>query len=97
MIEVLDEFSRRGTTLRAAAVDLAKKLRAKADVIFVECTLDHYLRALEKYRLYDDKSWSLTDCSSMVVMEDFAITDALTHDGDFEQAGFIALMRPRLL
>ena len=41
----------------------------------------------------DDKEWSLTDCMSFVVMDTRGITDALTPDEHFNQAGFNALMR----
>ena len=40
-----------------------------------------------------DKRWSLTDCISFVVMRDRGITDALTADRHFEQAGFVTLLR----
>ena len=40
-----------------------------------------------------DKDWSLTDCISFVVMEEHGITDALTGDHHFEQAGFRALLK----
>lgn len=95
MVEFLDEFSGRGEALRTSAADLVVNIRLRPDVIYVEGTPDHFARALEKYRRFRDKSWSLTDCSSMIVMEDLRITEALTYDRDFEQAGFIALMRPR--
>jgi len=39
-----------------------------------------------------DKKWSLTDCISFIVMQDLRLTDALTGDGDFVQAGFRKLM-----
>lgn len=39
-----------------------------------------------------DKEWSLTDCISFVVMEEYGVTESLTSDGDFEQAGFRALL-----
>jgi predicted nucleic acid-binding protein len=39
-----------------------------------------------------DKEWSLTDCTSFVVMEEYGLTDALTADRHFEQAGFKALL-----
>ena len=47
------------------------------------------LRAIEA-----DKNWSLTDCTSFVVMTDRAMTDALTGDRHFVQAGFRALLAP---
>ncbi len=40
-----------------------------------------------------DKDWSLTDCISFVVMHERGITEALTADHHFEQAGFVALLK----
>ncbi|MCU0568028.1 MAG: nucleic acid-binding protein [Oculatellaceae cyanobacterium Prado106] len=40
-----------------------------------------------------DKSWSLVDCTSFVVMQQLGIQDALTTDQHFEQAGFIRLLK----
>ena len=45
------------------------------------------------YRYRRDKDWPLTDCISFVVMADEEITDALTGDRHFEQAGFVALLK----
>jgi hypothetical protein len=39
-----------------------------------------------------DKDWGLTDCISFVVMKDTKMTEALTTDHHFEQAGFKALL-----
>jgi predicted nucleic acid-binding protein len=44
------------------------------------------------YRNRADKNWSLTDCISFVVMKRKGITEALTGDHHFEQAGFKALL-----
>ena len=41
------------------------------------------------YRARPDKAWSLTDCISFVVMTERKITEALTADHHFRQAGFI--------
>jgi predicted nucleic acid-binding protein len=46
-------------------------------------------------RLYgdrQDKQWSMTDCISFNLMEREGITDALTSDHHFEQAGFQILL-----
>lgn len=48
--------------------------------------------AIGLYQSRADKNWSLTDCLSFVVMERRALTEALTTDRHFEQAGFRANM-----
>lgn len=48
--------------------------------------------AFALYRKYQDKEWSLVDCVSFVVMQKENITQALTFDRHFVQAGFEALM-----
>ena len=44
------------------------------------------------YSRRPDKEWSLTDCISFVVMSDEGLTEALTGDHHFEQAGFTPLL-----
>jgi hypothetical protein len=39
-----------------------------------------------------DKTWPLTDCISFVVMREWDLTDALTADRHFVQAGFRTLL-----
>jgi predicted nucleic acid-binding protein len=40
-----------------------------------------------------DKTWSLVDCTSFVIMQQRNILEALTTDHHFEQAGFIQLLK----
>ena len=45
------------------------------------------------YEARPDKEWSLTDCLSMVVIEQQAILDVFTADHHFEQAGYNILLK----
>lgn len=53
-----------------------------------------YDAGIELYRARPDNDWSLTDCVSFVVMKERGISDALTGDHHFEQAGFAAMLKP---
>ena len=53
--------------------------------------LDHCLYGVPK-RVRQDKNWSVTDCTSFVVMREHNLTEALTADRHFEQAGFKAIL-----
>ena len=48
--------------------------------------------AVELYRKRLDQSCSLTDCSSFLIMNRLGLTEALTTDRHFLQAGFRALL-----
>jgi predicted nucleic acid-binding protein len=55
---------------------------------------NHWFRAgLNLYRQRPDKEWSLTDCISFEIMRTRDLTEALTTDHHFTQAGFRALLR----
>jgi predicted nucleic acid-binding protein len=55
-----------------------------------EATFD---KGVKLFEARADKEWSLTDCISFVVMQQEGITEALTGDHHFEQAGFVALLK----
>jgi hypothetical protein len=52
-----------------------------------------FRRGCDLFLARRDKEWSLTDCISFIIMKDRDITEALTFDHHFEQAGFKALLR----
>jgi predicted nucleic acid-binding protein len=68
-------------------------LLASAHLEIVPATNDWFFRGLALYRGRPDKEWSLTDCISFVVMGERSLTEALTSDHHFEQAGFTALLK----
>lgn len=78
---------------RAELVRLLNNLQSESDVIAVTEDAALWQRGWALYKSRPDKSWSLTDCISFIVMQDYRLTDALTTDAHFEQAGFHALLR----
>ena len=78
---------------RHAAVQLLDSLEADSTVEMVSLSDELYARALQLYRERPDKEWGLTDCVSFLVMRDRDLTEALTTDEHFQQAGFRALLR----
>jgi uncharacterized protein len=77
---------------RVLFLDFVDRLSKEPQWEVIEASKERYNRGLELFRAREDKEWSLTDCISFVVMRERAITDALTNDHHFAQAGFRVLM-----
>jgi predicted nucleic acid-binding protein len=58
----------------------------------VQMDADTLNKAANLYRNRTDKEWSLTDCTSFETMKARHISEALTGDRHFEQAGFVPLL-----
>ena len=93
LTEALNHLSREGEPLRFLAVQMVRGLEDSPDVEVVPQTNTQFRAAVERYISRGDQRWSLTDCASFLVMEERGITEALAYDRDFEQAGFVALLR----
>ena len=91
MLEIGNTLSKK--RYRAAAVELLCSLEADPSVVIVPFSPGLYTEAFDLYRSRLDKEWGLIDCASFVIMKARGITDALTADEHFEQAGFRALLR----
>ena len=78
---------------RQAAVQLLDALEADPTVDIVPLLEPLYARGMQLYRARPDQEWGLTDCVSFLVMQDRGLTEALTTDEHFQQAGFRALLR----
>jgi uncharacterized protein len=74
------------------AVEVIKTFRSSKEVTIVEQNSQLFLEGFEMYKKYKDKAWGIVDCISFVVMRENNITDALTADNHFKQAGFNILM-----
>ncbi|MBW4476085.1 MAG: PIN domain-containing protein [Tolypothrix brevis GSE-NOS-MK-07-07A] len=75
------------------AVKIIKHFLTSNEVEIVRLTPELFTQAFTLYKTHQDKAWGLVDCISFVVMKQTGVTQALTFDQHFVQAGFEALMR----
>jgi predicted nucleic acid-binding protein len=78
---------------KAMQIALLRDLRSApwVEMIHVDAGLE-----AAAWRLWEsrpDKDLTLVDCASFVVMQQRSLTEALTTDHHFEQAGFIRLLK----
>ena len=90
LVELADALSRVGA--RAATGRFIQQLSNWKALQIVPADDGSFQAGLSLYVGRPDKEWSLTDCTSIVVMARLGLTDALTTDRHFEQAGFRALL-----
>ena len=90
MTEVADAMAQPGN--RAVFLQFLAALERNPAVSIVPASEQLYRRGLDFYRTRPDKDWSPTDCISFVVMQEHGLTEALTGDHHFKQAGFVALL-----
>lgn len=90
LIEIADGLA--ALKFRTQASQIIATLRASPFVEVVSASSDLFSAALDLYNSRPDKDWGLTDCTSFVVMRERNLTEALTTDSHFQQAGFRALL-----
>ena len=74
-------------------VFIIEELNLSKYVEIVHIDQDLHGKAWDLFVARPDKLWSLVDCSSFAIMQDRGITEALTADHHFEQAGFNRLLK----
>jgi predicted nucleic acid-binding protein len=90
LVEVGDALSR--PLDRSRFLSLVETLAADENADVVPADLQLLSEGIDLFRNRPDKDWPLTDCLSFVVMTRRGITDALTGDEHFRQAGFNPLL-----
>ena len=78
---------------RSAILNYIETIRTadSVEIVHVDESLDEKAWQLLARRL--DKKWSLVDAVSFIVMQERNLTEALTADHHFEQAGFVRLLK----
>ena len=91
--ELIPLLTRRLRVPRERGLHYIKTLRSVdwIEIVHIDEGLDQEAWKLLAERL--DKQWSLVDAASFVVMQERGLTEALTEDHHFEQAGFIRLLK----
>jgi predicted nucleic acid-binding protein len=90
LMEIADGFAR--ADRRAKGYALLERLETEDRYHISPITDELLAEALAMYRARTDKEWGLTDCISFVMMQQEGMTEALTADIHFRQAGFKALL-----
>ncbi len=91
LTEVADALA--APDLRHLFVALYDSLHGNPNVTIIPPTAELFDAGVGLYAKRPDKAWSLTDCISFVVMQRHRLTEALTGDHHFEQAGFRAMLK----
>jgi predicted nucleic acid-binding protein len=90
IIEVGNALSK--PSFRSTALALLNSFDQDPLVEVTPLSEELYERGAALFRRHQDKDWGLTDCISFVVMKERGLTDALTADAHFRQAGYRPLL-----
>ena len=90
-IEIGDAMAEART--RKAGTIMLESLEDDESLEIIPNSEELYSKAFELFASRPDKEWGMTDCISFVVMKELDISEALTTDLHFKQAGFNPLMR----
>ena len=90
LTEVADALA--APSFRPRFAEFHASLTANPNVRLIPATQELFERGIRLFKDRPDKAWSLTDCISFVAMQEEGVTEALTGDRHFEQAGFKALL-----
>jgi uncharacterized protein len=84
--EIVTFFNSRGH--HAKAVEVGSRLLNSPSIRLVHVGEDLFHEGWSYFQKHNDKGYSLTDCISFLVMEEFKIDTAFAFDKHFVQAGF---------
>ena len=87
LVEVVTLLNNR--RLHSKAVELGNNLLSSRVFNIVHVNEELFYEAWGYFQKHQDKTYSLTDCVSFVLMKKLGIREALTFDRHFTQAGFV--------
>jgi uncharacterized protein len=90
VLEIGDGYARSGR--REKGVELFDRFENEEGFQIAPLTDSLMAHALTLFRSRADKEWGLTDCVSFALMKSRGVSQALTADVHFRQAGFEAML-----
>lgn len=87
--ETLTLLRVKGFSARAAA--FGRRIFDERSIHLVKVTESDLERAWAVFRMFDDKGWSFTDCTSFAVIERLGIKRAFAFDHHFQQFGLVVV------
>ncbi|MBX3290334.1 MAG: type II toxin-antitoxin system VapC family toxin [Acidobacteria bacterium] len=78
---------------RPRIIEFINSIKGSAHFEIVHIDGDLDTLAWKHLEARSDKNWSLVDASSFVLMQELGMTEAMTTDHHFEQAGFVRLLK----
>lgn len=92
LAEFLNFFSKFDPLVRQQAGLMVQSMGKHPNTVVIAQNNKQFTQALDLYLSRPDKAWSLTDCSSFLIMGELKLNEVLAHDKHFRQAGFIILL-----
>ena len=89
----LESGNKLSANYRNEVVELIEQFLASDEIDVIRLTPELFDESLRLYKKHQDKSWGLVDCFSFVVMNQHKVSQAITFDRHFIQAGFQSLMK----
>lgn len=87
--EIVTFFNSRNR--HAKAVEIGNRLMSSQSVQLIHVDKGLFDKGWQYFQQHDDKTYSMTDCISFIVMKEQGIEAALSFDKHFTQAGFEVL------
>ena len=92
LVEFLNFFSAFRSAIRREAAHVAAEIHEGSPIEVVASSSRLFERGRRLYERRSDKTYSMVDCMSMVIMRDRNITEVLTNDDHFAQECFTVLL-----
>ncbi|MFT3879328.1 MAG: PIN domain-containing protein [Gemmatales bacterium] len=78
---------------RQKCIKFIREMLTSPDIEIIEVTKSMVEQSIDFLSRRKDKQWSICDAVSFLLMREHQLTEALTNDRHFEQAGYQALLK----